>query len=50
MKAKYNKKELKMGLVVEGEHTSNYQRRLRVAKDHLNEDPKYYTKLKRAGL
>lgn len=42
--------ELKAGLKVEMEHTRGRKVAERVALDHLAEDPKYYSKLKRAGL
>ena len=40
-------KELKMGAHVEKEHTSNPNLAKKIAKDHLKEDPHYYTKLKK---
>jgi hypothetical protein len=42
--------ELKMGIEVEKEHTSDVALATKIAMDHLKEDPKYYTKLKAAGL
>ncbi len=39
------KKELKKGIKVEKEHTSDVKKATRIAMDHLFEDPKYYTKL-----
>jgi len=38
--------ELKMGVEVEREHTDNILIADKIARDHLVEDPKYYTKLK----
>lgn len=43
-------KELKMGIKVELEHTKNSNLAKEIALDHLAEDPKYYTKLKKTGL
>ena len=43
-------KELEKGAKVEKEHTDSESKAKAVAKDHLVEDPKYYTKLKKAGL
>jgi hypothetical protein len=42
--------QLKMGIEVEKEHTDNPIQCARIALDHLEEDPIYYTKLKNAGL
>ena len=44
----YNPKELEMGIKVELEdnHSDNEEIQKSIAKDHLDEDPKYYTKLK----
>lgn len=48
--------ELKMGIKAEMEHAHLFPKNLRatmaerIAKDHLKEDPKYYTKLKKAKL
>jgi hypothetical protein len=39
------KTEWNKGTEVETEHTSNKQMAKEIAKDHLFEDPKYYTKL-----
>ena len=38
-------KEAKKGVKVEMEHTSDVKQAYNIAKDHLFEDPKYYTKL-----
>jgi hypothetical protein len=45
-----NKKELKLGKKVEKEHTKNKEKRQEIALDHLTEDPKYYSKLKKSKL
>jgi hypothetical protein len=39
-------KELEMGIAVEAEHTSDKGIAEKIARDHLAEDPKYYSKLK----
>lgn len=44
--SKYSKKEIKMGLKVEKEHTNNPKIAKEITKDHLEEDPKYYDRLK----
>jgi hypothetical protein len=44
------KQELKKGIKVEREHTSDTKKAARIAMDHLSEDPKYYTKLDKIGL
>lgn len=43
-------KELAMGMEAEKEHTQDEALAKKIAMDHLKEDPKYYTKLKAAGL
>jgi hypothetical protein len=43
-------KELDKGKETEKEHTHSTEKATKIAKDHLVEDPKYYTKLKKAGL
>jgi hypothetical protein len=46
-----NKTQLRMGTKVEKEHTKSNKKARKIATDHLTkEDPKYYTKLKKAGL
>jgi len=40
-------KELSMGIKVEQEHTSDKDKAKQIALDHLTEDPKYYSKLKK---
>ena len=46
----YDQKELQMGTAIEGEHTADDRLAMKIAMDHLREDPHYYTKLKAAGL
>ena len=46
----YDPTELKMGIEVEKEHTNNPKIAETIAKHHLEEDPKYYTKLKTLDL
>ena len=43
-------KQVKMGMKAESEHTSSKREQLKIVKDHLFENPKYYTLLKKAGL
>lgn len=43
----YDISQLKMGTEVEMEHTDNVEVAKKIAKDHLDEMPDYYTKLKR---
>lgn len=42
--------QLKKGIKVELEHTSNKTVAKEIASDHLDEDPNYYTKLLKANL
>jgi hypothetical protein len=42
--------QLQIGIEVEKEHTDNEKLAEKIARDHLAEDPHYYTKLKKAGL
>ena len=44
------KKQVKMGLTIEMDHTDNKDEALEIVKDHLWEDPSYYTKLKKADV
>ncbi len=44
------KKQLKIGQRVEKEHGVNIKKAKKIAMDHLAENPKYYTKLKKAKL
>lgn len=46
----YDPQQLKMGIEVEKEHTTNPEIAEMIAKHHLAEDPQYYTKLKTLGL
>jgi len=39
-------RQLKMGIEVEMEHTDNPKLAMKIAMDHIKEDPKYYDKLK----
>jgi len=48
--SKFNKTQLRMGVKVEKEHTNSATVAKAIAKAHLHEDPKYYTKLKRLRL
>ena len=41
---------LRQGMAVEAEHSTDPRIRLRIAMDHLTEDPAYYRKLRRAHL
>lgn len=43
-------KEFEKGIKVEKEHMKNIKETKKIALDHLSEDPKYYTKLKKAKL
>lgn len=43
-----SKKQLKMGISHELEHTNNRKRAKQIALDHLAEYPKYYTGLNKA--
>lgn len=43
----FDSDQLQMGIKVEMEHTNDYALAKEIAKDHLSEDPKYYTKLKK---
>jgi hypothetical protein len=42
--------QIKKGIEVEMEHTNDKRVALKIALDHLKEDPKYYDKLTAAGL
>jgi len=48
--SKYDPEELKKGIEVEKEHTDDPKIAMKIALDHLKEDPKYYTKLATLGL
>ena len=43
-KCKFIKKELKLGTPIEMEHTNSKKVAIRIAKQHLCEFPKYYSK------
>lgn len=42
---KYDADQIRQGLKVEREHTNNLNLRLKIVRDHLTEDPKYYDHL-----
>ena len=42
--------QIKKGIEVEKEHTDDPKIALKIAMDHIKEDPKYYDKLTKAGL
>lgn len=42
----FDQHELKMGIEIEMEHTADKDMAAEIARDHLSEDPKYYTHLK----
>lgn len=46
----FDKVQLRAGMMVEKEHTSNSVVAKQIAKAHLVEDKNYYKKLKRCGL
>ena len=46
-KVKYSKTQLRMGRKVESEHSKSRKVQTKIAKDHLRENPKYYTILKK---
>lgn len=46
----YDPEQLRMGIEVEHEHTTDAKIAEMIAKHHLAEDPEYYTKLKTLGL
>lgn len=43
----YDPEQVKMGIEIEKEHTKDPKIAETIAKQHLEEDPKYYTKLKK---
>jgi hypothetical protein len=45
-----DREEIKLGVKTEMEHTKNPEEALKIALDHLNEDPRYYSKAKECGL
>ena len=48
--SQFDKKEFAKGMRVEREHTKSRKAASEIARDHLTEDPHYYSKLMRAGL
>lgn len=44
------KNQVRLGMKAESEHTSSKREQMQIVKDHLFENPKYYTLLKKAGL
>ena len=44
------KKQVKIGLPIELDHTDDKDIAMEIVKDHLWEDPNYYTKLKKVGV
>jgi DNA polymerase III sliding clamp (beta) subunit (PCNA family) len=44
------KKQVRLGMKAESEHTPSKREQMKIVKDHLFENPKYYTLLKKAGL
>ena len=50
MKNKLPIDQIKKGIEVEMEHTDDPKMALKIALDHIKEDPKYYDKLVKAGL
>lgn len=45
--SEFDAEQLKMGIEIEKEHTQSPLIAKLIAKDHLKEDPKYYTKLRK---
>lgn len=45
--SKFDQAQLKLGISTEKEHTTSTLVAKLIAKDHLSEDPHYYTKLKK---
>ena len=44
------KQEVRIGMLAESEHKGDKKDQMEIVKDHLFENPKYYTLLKKAGL
>ena len=44
------KEEVRIGMLAESEHKADKKEQMEIVKDHLFENPKYYTVLKKAGL
>jgi hypothetical protein len=49
-KGDYDPVQLEIGIAVEKEHTDNLTLREKISKDHLAENPKYYTDLCASGI
>lgn len=47
---KFNLKQILMGIKVQTQHTTDKQQALKIALDHLTQDPAYYTKLRTLNL
>jgi hypothetical protein len=47
---KFDKRQLRMGVKTELEHTNSRALAKQISKAHLQEDQKYYSKLRKAGL
>jgi len=45
-----DRRQLLIGIAVEKEHSTNKTVAMRIALDHLSEDPEYYTKLITSGI
>jgi len=48
--ALFNRRQLSIGIKTEMEHTYSRSVAKKIAKAHLHENPRYYTKLRKAGL
>jgi hypothetical protein len=46
----FDREEIKLGVKTEMEHTTSTKEALKIALDHLKEDPRYYSKAKECGL
>lgn len=46
----FDQTQLEMGIKHEMEHTNDRETAKEIAKDHLSEDPQYYTHLKKSGI
>jgi DNA polymerase III sliding clamp (beta) subunit (PCNA family) len=44
------KNQVRLGMIAENEHTPSKREQMKIVKDHLFENPKYYTLLKKVGL
>lgn len=43
----FDQRQLRIGIKIEREHTSNRRIAMEIAMDHLSEDPNYYKKLRK---